>query len=192
LELLNIYNVENSIYCDFRDHLYHLEQTESEFSQKLIKEWSAGDWKGFYQAIEQTRPIVNWGYVNNPAGGFWNLILNWFEHEDACPYMQIEQGSLCFKVGEVYDSRRDIRTRFHDLLMSYSTPKMGLQRPDRFGSGIYMTVAFVPRQVWLGADGEVINFDEVLSRLNSYEAWLRNILNKIEKSHIAPNQASRS
>jgi hypothetical protein len=95
--------------------------------------------------------------------------------------MQIEQGNLCFKVGEVYESHRDVRGQFHNLLMSASLPDMGLQRPGRFGSGTYMTVAVVPRQVWLGADDQIIDIDSVIARLGQYESWLKKIIEEAEQ-----------
>ena len=186
LDLLEAHDIQNDIYTDFRDRLKDLERIESRFDQKKIGDWDGNDWKGLYQALEQRRPVVNWGYVNNPAGGFWNLVLNWFDLEGVCPYMQIEQGNLCFKVGEVYDSRRDIRERFHNLLMSSAQSDMGLQRPGRFGSGTYMTVAIVPRQIWLGQDDQVIHLDSVLSRLSRYEVWLKTTVGNAHKG-AAPN-----
>ena len=176
LEILNAHEVQSDIYMDFRDRLRELERLESCYDKKMISDWNGADWKGLYQAIEQRRSVVNWGYVNNPAGGFWNLVLNWFDHEGVCPYMQIEQGNLCFKVGAVYESHRDVRGQFHNLLMSASLPDMGLQRPGRFGSGTYMTVAVVPRQVWLGADDQIIDIDSVIARLGQYESWLKKII----------------
>jgi len=180
LEVLNAHNVQSDIYIDFRDRLDQLERLETSFDQKKISAWDGNDWKGFYQALEQRRPVVNWGFVNNPAGGFWNLVLNRFDHDGVCPYMQIEQGNLCFKVGEVFDSRRDVRERFHNLLMSAAQPEMGVQRPSRFGNGTYMTVAVVPRQVWLGEDDQIIDFDAVLTRLARYELWLKEVIEKAE------------
>jgi hypothetical protein len=181
LEVLNAHEVQSDIYTDFRDRLRELERLESCFDKKMISDWNGNDWKGLYQAIEQRRSVVNWGYVNNPAGGFWNLVLNWFDHEGVCPYMQIEQGNLCFKVGEVYESHRDVRGRFHSLLMAASLPDMGLQRPGRFGSGTYMTVAVVPRQAWLGADDQIIDIDSVIARLGQYESWLKNIIEEAQQ-----------
>jgi hypothetical protein len=181
LDFLNAHEVRSDIYTDFRDRLRELERLETKFDRKKVSEWDGNDWKGFYQALEQRRPVVTWGYVNNPAGGFWNLVLNWFDHEGVCPYMQIEQGNLCFKVGEVYDSHRNVRERFHTLLMTAAQPEMELQRPGRFGSGTYMTVAVVRRQVWLAADDQIIDFELVVSRLNRYESWLKNIVDEAQQ-----------
>lgn len=176
LDILNAHDVPSDIYMDFRDRLRELEKLESSFDHKKVSDWDGNDWKGLYQALEQRRAVLNWGYVNNPAGGFWNLVLNWFDHDGVCPYMQIEQGNLCFKVGEVYDSRKNIREQFHNLLMSAAQSDMGLQRPGRFGNGTYMTVAVVPRQVWLGKDNQVIDIDSVLTRLAKYESWLKKVI----------------
>ncbi len=181
LDVLNAHEVQSDIYMDFRDRLQELERLESSFNQKKVSDWDGNDWKGLYQALEQQRTVVNWGYVNNPAGGFWNLVLNWFDHDGVCPYMQIEQGNLCFKVGEVYDSRRDVRERFHNLLMSAAQPDMGLQRPGRFGNGTYMTVVVVPRQVWLGEDDQIIDVDSVLTRLARYESWLIKVIEEAQQ-----------
>ena len=176
LVLLDAHEVNSDIYSDFRDRLRRIEHSESQFNAKTIAEWDGNDWKGLYQSLEQTRGVVNWGYVNNPAGGFWNAVLNWFDFEGYCPYMQIEQGNLCFKVGEVYKNHRAVRERFHHLLMSNREADMGLERPGRFGSGTYMTVAIVPRSVWLGKPEEQLSIESVIDRLHRYEMWLANLI----------------
>jgi hypothetical protein len=172
LLLLESHEVDNDIYSDFRERLRQIESSESQFGHKRIGDWDGNDWKGFYQSLELSRKVVNWGYVNNPAGGFWNAVLNWFDGDGCCPYMQIEQGNLCFKVGEVGENRRGIRTRYHDLLMASSRKDMGLERPSRFGNGNYMTVAIVPPSVWLGREDDRLDLDATVNRLNHYEAWL--------------------
>lgn len=192
LTLLEAYEVDSDIYNDFRDRLRQIENSESQFSQKRISDWDGNDWKGFYQSLEQSRKVVNWGYVNNPAGGFWNAVLNWFDYDGVCPYMQIEQGNLCFKVGEVYDNHRNIRQRFHGLLMAKSSPDMGLERPGRFGSGTYMTVAIVPRSVWLGRDEDVLDFQATVNKLNRYEDWLASIVEEKAQQGAAPAAAGAS
>lgn len=186
LDLLDAHDIENDIYSDFRDRLRDLEQIESRFDQKKIGDWDSNDWKGFYQVLEQRRPIVDWGYVSNPGGGFWDLLLNSFDLEGVCLCMHIKQGDLCFAVGKVSDSWRDVRDRFHTLLMASAQSDMGLQRPGHFGTGTYMTVANVPRQIWLGKDDQVIHVDSVLSRLSRYEIWLKKTIENAQQG-AAPN-----
>ncbi len=175
LEVLDGHQVESDIYNDFRIYLHRLNDLEFSFSKNPIGDWDDPNWKGFYQTLEAERDIIKWHYVANPAGGFWNLVLNWHEPDNhPVLYMQIEQGDLCFKIGEVYENHSETRNHYHELLVSASEKdNMGLQRPGRFGCGTYMTVAIVPRHVWLGSDNEVIDIGAVTKRLNEYEAWFR-------------------
>ena len=116
----------------------------------------------------------------NRSGGFLGAILNWYVADGIPLFMQIEQGKLCFKIGEVHSDRGDIRNRFHNLLMNNATPELQLNRPGRFGSGTYMTVAVVPGDVWLGAGNDLVDLDTVVTRLNRYETWLKRVLGKVQ------------
>ena len=176
LKLLNNHEVQSDIYMDFRDRLQELEKLESSFEKKKISAWTGDDWKGLYQELELRRAVVDWGYVNNPAGGFWCLVLNGFCHDGVSLYMQIEQGNLCFKIGDVVDSRKETRGRFHNLLMAAAQGALGLQPPKRLGTGTCMTVALVPKQFWLGKDHQKINIKKVLKRLSEYEEWFKNVI----------------
>lgn len=182
LALLDSHSVENAIYQDFRDRLTNFEALEGEFFEKLIGEWTEHDWKGFYQAVERRRPIADWVYVNRIGDPFWALVLN-FPYCQGYPlYMQIEQGPLTFKVGDVdyEDGRSDVRGRYHEILMERRDEAPGLERPDRFGSGYYMTLARVPAEVWLGAPDSRIDVAAVVERLNAYEAWLMRVIQQVE------------
>lgn len=184
-EMLCAHEVNSDIYNDFRDRLREIVDSESQFDTKKLGDWGAGDWKGFYQRLEVSRSIENWFWVNPPGGnGFWSLILNGFERNGYSLYMQIEQGNLCFKVGEVDDDRSQVRTVFHHFLMKAGGSEIGLQRPGRFGSGTYMTVAIVPRSVWLGEDDQLLDFDATLTRLNSHESWLVGVIDCAEQSPV--------
>ena len=175
LELLNVHEVTSDIYNDFRDRLRELEDNESQFTGKAIGTWSWDDWTGFYKLVERVRPIHKWEPVNNPNGGFLALILNWLNRGDYGLYMQIEQGKLCFKVGDVYEDQSAVRSEFHSFLMNAGGAEIGLGRPH-FGTGAYMTVAFVPRSVWLGGDDEIVDPGAVIERLNRYESWLIDVI----------------
>lgn len=171
LRLLDAHEVQSDIYNDFRDRLREIERSESQFTEKPVGTWDGNDWKGLYQALEAVGVVEKWEFVNNPNGGFWNAVLNWYEAEDAYPYMQIEQGNLCFKIGEIYEDRSAIRNRYHETLLTKGGTELGLQKPARFGSGTYMTVAIVPHQVWLAPDDALIDLSAVIDRLNRYKSW---------------------
>jgi hypothetical protein len=176
----------NNIFTDFYERLTRIEKSNNEFENKLIKDWNGNDWQGFFQFLEKQIPIINWNYVNNPNGGFWNAVLNWDYWGDYPAYLQLEEGKLCFKVSTVPEevelpedmTRGEVRNQFHDLIMTKAN-EFGLnsiRRPDRFGSGNYMTVAVVDRENWLGADNETLDKDTVVKKLTDYLTFLRNII----------------
>lgn len=182
----------NNIFIDFYERLVKIEKSNNEFENKLIKEWNGNDWQGFFQFLEKKISIVNWHYVNNPNGGFWNAVLNWDYLGQYPIYIQLEEGKLCFKVSTDPDevdlpenlTRTDIRNQVHSLLIN-NAKEFGLQhirRPDRFGNGNYMTVAIVDRQNWLGADMEIIDKETIIKKLTDHLNFLREVLKRQDKT----------
>jgi hypothetical protein len=177
---------QNNIFLDFLDRLTRIEKSNNQFENKTIVEWNGDDWQGFFQFLEKEISIVNWNYVNNPNGGFWNAVLNW-EYWDIYPaYIQIEQGKLCFKISTDPDelempenvTRGDIRNKLHNLIIS-KAKELGftkIRRPDRFGNGKYMTVAIVDRENWLGADSSKVDKKAVSNLLTAYKNFLKQII----------------
>ncbi|MFY8032993.1 MAG: hypothetical protein ACOVMN_00640 [Flexibacteraceae bacterium] len=51
-----------------------------------------------------------------------------------------------------------------------------LHKPQRFGSGNYMTVAIVETEDWLGNPDELVNIENVIANLNKYKAFLKECL----------------
>lgn len=187
LDFINLLNqfkeTTNNIFVDFYERLTRIEKSNNEFENKIIKDWNGNDWQGFFQFLEKEIEIVDWGYVNNPSGGFWNAVLNW-DYWDSYPaYLQTEEGKLCFKVSTDPDevelpediTRGEVRNQLHDLIMTKAN-EFGLnhiRRPDRFGSGNYMTVAIVDRENWLGSDNDIINKETIVKTLTDYLNFLR-------------------
>ncbi len=190
LEILNYSLVTNHIFIDFKERLQALEDEESQFSKKPIKEWGDPDWKGFYQILEKLRPVVKWGYVPTPLGGFWNAILKWHEIKDCCPFVQIEQGQLSFKVGEIYENQSETRNHYHGIFMAHCVGKSEIRRPDRFGKGVTMTIAVVDRVNWLGDDDSLVDMNKVVTRLNEYENLYSQMIEKLQSENTADNVTS--
>jgi len=182
LQLLDSHEVESDIYNDFRDRLREIELGESQFTEKPVGTWNENDWKGLYRALETVGVVEKWELVNNPRGGFWNALLNWHEAEDAYPFMQIEQGNLCFKIGEIYEDHSGIRSRYHETLLTKGGAELGLEKPARFGSGAYMTVALIPRAIWLAEENEAPDMPAVIGRLESYKSWFVEVLDLPERN----------
>lgn len=184
--LIHFKSTQNNILLDFLERLTRIEKSNNEFENKIIHEWNGNDWEGFFQFLEKEIEIVNWHYVNNPNGGFWNAVINW-EYWDIYPaYIQIEQGKLCFKISTHPDelempenvTRGDIRNELHNLILS-KAKVLGfkhIRRPDRFGNGNYMTVAIVDKENWLGLDNVKIDKVAVANILTSYKDFLKKII----------------
>lgn len=188
INLLKQYkSTQNNIFLDFIERLTRIEKSNNEFENKNIGEWNGMDWQGFFQFLEKEITIVNWHYVNNPNGGFWNAILNW-EYWDIYPiYIQLEEGKLCFKISTDPEepvempenvTRGEIRNRISKLILSSAKGKGfdSIRRPDRFGSGKYMTVAVVDRENWLGSDNSLVDKKAVVNLLVTYIAFLEEII----------------
>ena len=187
ISLLDKYNtIQNNIFLDFLERLTRIEKSNKEFENKFISEWDGSDWQGFFQFLENEIKILDWYKVNNPNGGFWNLVLTWDDWGVFPAYMQIEEGKLCFKISTDPDesgmpeniSRSEMRNQLHHLIVT-KAKEFGfkhIRRPDRFGSGKYMTVAIVDRENWLGADTAKIDKESVVNQLTSYMQFLTGIL----------------
>ena len=179
-------STQNNIFHDFLARLKRLERQNLAFENKNIGEWKGADWQGFFQFLEKEINIINWHYVNNPNGGFWNAVLNW-EYWGVYPvYIQIEQGKLCFKISTDPDevimpdnaTRSGVRNQLNRLILS-KAKELGftkIKRPKRFGHGKYMTVAVVERKNWLGSDLEVLNSAFVIDSLNAHKQFLKQVI----------------
>jgi hypothetical protein len=174
----NYSDIENDIYIDFTEKITNLEIAENAFETNEIQKWDWNCWIGFYRYLDSKLNIVGWDYVPNPAGGFlgiWWRFKRWKRYE---VYLQIEQGDLCFKIGYVHENRKNAREEWYNILMAKAkeTNRKEIIKPDRFGSGEWMTVARVERKDWLGSDNEIIDKDKVVKKLKEYEEFLESLL----------------
>lgn len=176
-------DIDNDIFRDFYERLKRIEKSNNEFENKLIKDWNGNDWQGFFQFLEKEIKIVDWYYVNNPSGGFWNAVLNWDYWGIYPAYLQIEQGKLCFKISTDINmpentTRSEVRNKLCNLILKKSR-EFGFEninRPSRFGNGKYMTVAVVKRENWLGADDTILDKETVVKTLNNYLTFLKQVI----------------
>ena len=180
-ELINFFNgykLQNSIFIDFVEKINNLEKAENAYETKKIKLWDWNCWTGFYHFLDTKLEINDWKYVSNPAGGFLGIWWHFLEWKDYYVYLQIEQGNLCFKIGEVYENNKDVRDEWFKILMENvkRNKKNEIIKPIRFGNGSYMTVAIVERKNWLGEDNELINKEKVLEKIKEYENFLSNCI----------------
>ena len=93
-------------------------------------------------------------------------------------YLQFEQGKLCFKISyEGEEDRSEVRYRAHSKLLETAKLRYPeIRRPDRFGTGTYMTIAVVDEKNLYG-EGPV-DFDSLTLKLKEYESLIDNICNQ--------------
>ena len=106
-------------------------------------QWKSDSWKGFFSRLSNEFGDAGWNWVNNPAGGFMGFWWHWYEGDDCSQYLQLEEQKLCFKIWVKNDDERsELRQVWHEKVMAASkSSKIKVRKPDRFGSGQYMTVA---------------------------------------------------
>lgn len=153
--------VSNAIFIDFCENLEQLEARVQSYAHLPLSEWADSKgrdprvrdpWVGFYEYLQSRKKDLRWGYIPNPTGGLFGArwhALNWAGYK---VYLHIEQGPLCFKISVKDKSKRsEIRDRWHDKLMetAKSAGALNLKRPDRFGLGHRMRVAYINRPEWL-------------------------------------------
>ena len=168
------YSIKNDIFNDFYGKIINIENAENAFETKKINEWDWSCWAGFYNYLDSALEISDWKYVPNPSGGFLGIWWHFQEWKKYYVYLQIEQGNLCFKIGEVYKNHQKVREEWHKTLIKKAAEKnkKEIKKPPRFGSGTYMTVARIERKYWLGNDDEIIDKEKVIKTLKEYEKFL--------------------
>lgn len=174
LTFFSQYQIANDIYNDFVDRIKSLEESENSFENQPIEKWRWGSWSGFYQFLEERINVTDWQYVPNPNGGFLGLWWHFLKWKEYSVYLQIEQGNLCLKIGEVKEKHGKVRKELYTIIMKQAKNegRVEIQKPARFGSGICMTVAIVARENWLGADNAILDKEKVIQRLKEYEDFL--------------------
>lgn len=196
LEVLNHYKGSNPILLDFRAYLQEWEDDTNSFKDWKEEErtqWSKYAWQGFLRHIEEE--FINcmregwWGYVSNPAGGFWGFSwdFNGIEKEEAV-YLQLEivpgepeEQKLCFKVRVDNKENRNVaRNKWHKWCMAAVAEVAGIEatKPKRFGAGKHMTVVQwgkegKERGTWLAFDSDSrLDKEATVANLKKAEAVL--------------------
>lgn len=181
--LKNHDTTNNDIITEFKENLELKEKINNDFLTKKIGEWKSPDFEGFYQLLEQDMEIKNWHFVNNPNGGFWNALLTWGYLGKYPTYLQLEERKLCFKISTNTADLDEPMTENRGLVRNYTSQfildkanEFGyneIKKPMRFGDGVWMTVAVVESEYWLGQPNEFAEIDKVVENLSKYISFIK-------------------
>ena len=174
LRCLNGYRGNDTLMVSYRKHLQGIEDSVMSYKTLPEKKWGWNAWQGFYKELESRVDIDSWGYVANPSGGFLGAWWHFIDEKDCTMYLQKETGKSCFKISyEGEGDRSEVRFREHIKLMKLAQGRFPeIRRPDRFGTGTYMTIAVVDEESLFG-NGPV-NFDKLTTKLKEYETLVDN------------------
>lgn len=175
--------ITNNIFVDFCERLEKLERKNHEYKNNPIKDWKprSNEWQGFFQYLEKEELIVDWNYVNNVSGGFWNATLtNWKKWGEIIFYVQLEEDKVCFKI-EVKKSDNanpsSVRNRMSQKVISLSKEKeLKLKKPKRFGKGTYMTIAIIESKDWLGEIEQTVDLNHIENKLTEIKTFFDSII----------------
>jgi hypothetical protein len=151
--------LDNSIFNDFLAMLEAREQAAANYRHQTIGTWSFFAWQGFFLALQEELPGLEWSYVANPSGGFMGAWWHSKVWSDWWTYLQIEENTLVMKMG-CWDkdhpsaARAAIRDQWFEVLRAASVGSgIGIRRPPRRGNGRTMTAAHVGQgNSWLQRD----------------------------------------
>jgi hypothetical protein len=184
--------IGHPLLSDYIDFLEGLQFRHEAYENIPPAQWDGIAWVGFFQFIESKMEVNMFHFVNNPAGGFWNLSLNWNYWGRYPVYMQIEQRKICFKiaVGEIETGLEEAKARMnyvqdtvHAELISFAKEKgeSRIERPAVYvRRGAYRTIAVIRQENWMGADDQIINKESILLNLQ----WFTGLYNEFMKNLI--------
>lgn len=169
----------NAILSDYLQFLQGIEAEHLLYETLPMNKWEGWQWVGFFQFIERQIDIIQWHFVNNLSGGFWNLCLTWECWHSVPVYMQMEQDKLCFKIalGE-YETGLDnsqsdidaIQDAAHVNLLKYAADNgfSQIKRPGRLvHKGDYRTIAIINGNDWLGAADALVDKEKVMTNVHA-------------------------
>lgn len=170
----------------YRDLLLDLDARTTQFFDKPVERWGAGDYFGFFAYCRGHVPGMEDAgvdYVANPAGGFSGCWWGWTPARDGVKlYLQLENTRLCFKV-EV--PNEDARSRERDRALAALTARAAsstvrVARPDRLGHGQYMTIGHT--SVPIGRD----HLDTLVATITEAQAIVRDTAAALQQPSLGP------
>ncbi len=192
LQILNKYEIDNDIFNDFKDRMNEIQESVDSYKILPIDKWQWNSWIGFYIALQQMLESGSWGYVANQRGGFLGFWWNFIEKDGITMHLQIEteqgqesisnetvfnRGKLCFKIRVDEEAKRaDYRWKHYSYILEESKKyNLPVKKPNRFGKGLYMTVAIVDIEIRKN-NKEIIDMDSTVEYIKKVMDFLNVII----------------
>lgn len=177
LEILNLYNGQNSIINDYKDYLQSISDNIEKYKVSPVNQWGWHAWIGFYIRLQKELGTGSWDYVANPSGGFlgfWWHVYNGKLDEDKKfnIYLQLEQHKLIFKLSMDKDEhRKEIRTYYRGKLYSLAQKEnISIRQYGRLGAA--MGVAILNEDYRITDENGLINISKTIVNLRRIESLI--------------------
>ena len=187
IKILEAYKGNNQILIDYRSHLQNISKRIESYKYLPLDTWTSCEkwkddkkynrnpWVGFYLELQSRLKTGNWKYVSNKSGGFMGFWWGSKNTINSRPYLQLEENKLCFKI-KVEDKlkRKELRTKWNQTILKNNKlqPHLQLTKPDRFGSGKYMTVCVHKADYRILTKDNKIDMDSTVQLLQSAQRLL--------------------
>jgi len=182
--------IDNHIFIDFLEHLETIEGKVNRYKDEPISVWTSNKnraWVGFFSEIKELIGTGDWAYVHNPSSGFMGFWWHSIKVGNVKLHLQLEETRLCFKVGmesKGSANKSSTRNAWHRRITAEAKKQnpveFNIVRPERFGSGQYMTIAVLHNYIKINQN-DVINIQNTINVLKKCEtildAAVRNHLN---------------
>ena len=166
----------SDIYADFVDHIRAIEARVQAYATTRPEHWQGHDpWKGFFAELQTQLGEGGWCYVANPSGGFMGFYWAWASVPGGRLYLQLEHDKLCVKVEAAKGTeRRDLRTTWSQKVLRAPT-SLRWQRPAKFGSGRWMTVAILDGSYRQTGDEGTLDLEATIALLKSATTFVKGL-----------------
>lgn len=160
---------------------YKLPEDPSRVNREILMSGNGAAWKGLYNYLLGEGLLEKWHYVSQKDGGFLCGLVSWPEetYRGCVIYMQFESstGRLCMKIGEVYESQKEIRADVLGKLEAYASETgefASVWEPTKLQRGLYMTYAAIPISAWLKD-----TLEETVAYLHKVNEWYQSFIHSV-------------
>lgn len=181
---------KSDIVASYSSYLRQIEDEVQSYKTLPPREWLWDSWKGFYSELQQELKDGTWDYVPNPSGGFLGFWWHFQGNHECEQYLQLEQDKFCFKIWvKDQGKRKELRDYWHQRILKECVRQgLKVKRPNRFGSGQYMTVVLLDQEYRIVDEKNTIDLGRTIELIRRGEKVLDDI--KVEEQALGETKGS--